>query len=88
MHQCQISKLNLEFFDIFHCKSKCKVWQIKLKHFDLNEHQHKVFDYNDAHDLYGGFLIENSWPLVGSILTPSGPFGFKNIVTLMIWTWK
>jgi hypothetical protein len=56
--------------------------------FDLNEHQHEAFDYNDAHDLYGELLTENSWPLVSSILTPNGPSSFKNIVTLMIWMWK
>jgi hypothetical protein len=56
--------------------------------FDLNEYQHEAFDYNDVHDLYGGLLIENLWPLVGSILTPNGPSGFENIVTLMIWMWK
>ncbi len=60
----------------------------QTKTFDLNEHQHEAFDYNDSHKLYGGLLTENSWPLVGLILTPNGPSRSKNIVTLMIWMWK
>jgi len=60
----------------------------QIETFDLNEYQHEAFEYNEVHDLYGGLLIENLWPLVGSILTPNGPFGFENIVTLMIWMWK
>jgi hypothetical protein len=56
----------------------------QTKTFDLNEHQHEAFEYNDAHDLYEGILIENSWPLVSSILTPNGPSSSNNIVTLMI----
>jgi hypothetical protein len=41
---------------------------------------HEGFDCNDAH-LELGNLVENSRLIVGSILTPNGPFAFENIAT-------
>jgi hypothetical protein len=51
----------------------------QIKTFDLNEHQHEAFDYNHVHDLYGGLLTKNSWPLVGSLLTPNGHLVLKTL---------
>jgi len=41
--------------------------------FSLNVHMHEGFDCDDAH-LELGNLIEDFGLVVGSILTPSGPF--------------
>jgi hypothetical protein len=49
--------------------------------FDLNEHHHEAFDYDDVHDLDGRIVAKDSRPLVGSILMPSIPYGFESIVT-------
>lgn len=49
--------------------------------FDLNEHHHETFDYDDVHDLNGRILVKDSRPLIGSILMPNKPFSFKNIIT-------
>jgi hypothetical protein len=41
----------------------------------LNVHMHKGFNYDDAH-LELRNLVEDSGPIVGSILTPNGPSTF------------
>ncbi len=41
--------------------------------FNLNEHMHEAFDYNDVHTELKN-LTEDSRPLVDSISMPSGPF--------------
>jgi hypothetical protein len=51
------------------------------KTFDLNEHHHETFDYDDVHDLNGRILVKDSRPLIGSILMPNRPSSFESIVT-------
>jgi hypothetical protein len=51
------------------------------KTFDLNEHHHETFDYDNVHDLNGKILVKDSRPLIGSILMPNRPSNFESIVT-------
>jgi hypothetical protein len=39
---------------------------------------HEGFDCDDVH-LESRNLVEDAWPLIGLILTPSGPFAFEGI---------
>jgi hypothetical protein len=47
--------------------------------FDLNVHMHQGFDCDDVH-LKLGNLIEDSGPIVHSILTPNEPSSFESII--------
>jgi hypothetical protein len=42
---------------------------------------HEGYDCDDAH-LESRNLVEDAWPLIGLILTSSGPFAFEGIAML------
>jgi hypothetical protein len=54
----------------------------QLQTFDLNEHHHEIFVYDDVHDLDGRILAKDSRPLIGSILMSNKPSSFENIVII------
>jgi hypothetical protein len=65
---------DLSFFHKFRIK------MIKIETFNLNE---DLNDYDGLNDLEMG-LFEDTRLTVGSISTPSAPFGFEPIVSLSI----
>jgi hypothetical protein len=55
----------------------------KFETLNLNEDLLPNYDYDGPNDLKMGSL-EDTWPVVGSISTPSAQSSFENIVTLSI----
>jgi 5-methylcytosine-specific restriction endonuclease McrBC GTP-binding regulatory subunit McrB len=53
----------------------------QLEIFDLNEHHHETFDYDDVHDLDKRILAKDSRPLAGSFFMPNEPSSFEIILT-------